>query len=512
MRNRTIQRGGTIIVVVNPKTGERTIIPDPVGNSRILFDNIKYVICISVDSNGSFIFACEIRSLSDRGRIFLQSQTLGQKERHPLTQDQALSRPRNIDVGMLLTHICMKVVFVGDRPGRVNGLYTKEVVTLEMAEQEVQTQHQMYRKLISGGTGVNGAVIPDAIGSCLLTCDEFQSLLPKSKQEPGSLVQTKNVLEWILLTARSKGLQLYVSFIEYLEGFESFNESSELHKLNIPSICGGAVAILLKTGCVSVDMYYKNIMIDKYGAVQFIDFGKSVCFTSPEGPANVKTWFKEYSEYCKSDDLQLLDKCFTPTVASAKTVSPANVQLKFNAYCDAVPSRLEHWNTLTTPREKVKEVFDLLTFIGFIDCLYGFSKRHDADKYKFLMQFGLFMNLLLGRKMDDPFLIDNIVKIRSHLHDLDNWLSTQSVECNKRFTKMVTLIDNMILPDEELGQQRNPESFDFGEDSDAKKRSPSPSPSRKKKPKADAKAGGRKPITKKRRRVKRKTRVSRRKY
>ena len=77
---------------------------------------------------------------------------------------------------------------------------------------------------------------------------------------------------------------------------------------------------------------------------------------------------------------------------------------------------------------------------------------------------------------------------------------------------MVTLIDNMILPDEELGQQRNPESFDFGEDSDAKKRSPSPSPSRKKKPKADAKAGGRKPITKKRRRVKRKTRVSRRKY
>jgi hypothetical protein len=521
MRNRIIQRGGTIIVVVNPKTGEEIIIDDPVSDSRIVFDNLKNVICISVDSNGSFIFVCEILSLSDGGRIFLQSQTLGQKGRPPLTQDQALSRPRNIGAGMPLTRICMKVVFVGERPGRVNGLYTKEVVTLETAQQEVQTQHRMYRQLISGGTGVHTAIIPDAFGSCLLTCDEFQSLLPKSKQDPDSLIQTLNVLNWILSTARSNGFQLYVSFIEYLEGFESFNETNTLHKWNIPSIGEGAVAILLKTGCLSVDMYYKNIMINNHGnAVRFIDFGRRVCFTSPEDLANVKKLFKKYSKYCQPDELKLLDMCFPPSVPSEKTKEEAlreSVQLKFNEYCDAVPSRLEHWKTLTQPQEKVKEVFDLLTFIGFIDCLYGFSKRRDAGQYIFLMQFGLFMNLLLGREMDRPFLIDDIVEIRSHLHDLDNWL-THHNDCNKMLIGLVETLSDLLKPDEALGRPRESDSFHFGDDSQQPEGispSPSPSPSHPRSPSPDRKkhkAGGRKPITKKRRRVKRKTRVSRRKY
>ena len=532
MRNRSIQRGGAFIVVVDPKTGKRTIIEDPVGNSRILFDNLQTVNCISVESNGSFVFVGEIPQPDPKTLVDIRSQSRS-KTKRPLTQREALARPRNIEHGRPLTRVCMKVIFVGKTPSRVDGLYTKEVVTLEMAEQEVQTQHQMYRKLISGGTGVNGAVIPDAFGSCLLTCDEFQSLLPKSKQELGSLVQTKNVLNWILLTARSKGLQLYVSFIEYLEDFESFNEYSELHKLNIPSIGGGAVAILLKTGCVSVDMYYKNIMVHKYSAaVQFIDFGKSVCFTSPEGPANVKTWFKEYSEYCKSDDLQLLDKCFTPTVASAKTVSPANVQLKFNAYCDAVPSRLEHWNTLTTPREKVKEVFDLLTFIGFIDCLYGFSKRRDTGQYIFLMQFGLFMNLLLGRKIGKPFLIDDIIRIRSNFDKRIRQHKNRKI-FEKRLTGVVEILSQTLQPDEALGTPRSADSFEYGEDSDveqeiivvdeasspkkserSRSRTPSRSPSRSpSRGRGRVRVqGGRKPITKKRRRVKRKTRVSRRKY
>jgi len=518
MRNHLIQRGGTIIVVVNPETGEETIIDDPVSDSRIVFDNLKNVICISVDSNGSFIFVCEILSLSDRGRIFLQSQTLGQTGKPPLTQDQALSRPRNIGRGMPLTRICMKVVFVGEMPGRVNGLYSKEVVTLETAQQEVQTQHRMYRQLISGGTGVHTAIIPDAFGSCLLTCDEFQSLIPKSN--PYSLIQTLNVLNWILSTARSNGFQLYVSFIEYLEGFESFNETNTLHKFNIPSIGEGAVAILLKTGCVSVDMYFKNIMINNHGtAVRFIDFGRRVCFTSPEDLANVKKLFKKYSKYCQPDELKLLDMCFPPSVRSEKTKEEAlreSVQLKFNEYCDAVPSRLEHWKTLTQPQEKVKEVFDLLTFIGFIDCLYGFSKRGETGEYNPRMKFGLFMNLLLGRNMYLPFFIHEIVEIRSHLHDLDNWL-THHNHCNKMLIGLVETLSDLLQPDEELGRPRESDSFNFGKDSQPEGSSPSPShhpspspsyPRSRKK----HKAGGRKPITKKRRRVKRKTRVSRRKY
>ena len=83
---------------------------------------------------------------------------------------------------------------------------------------------------------------------------------------------------------------------------------------------------------------------------------------------------------------------------------------------------------------------------------------------------------------------------------------------------LVETLSALLQPDEELGRPRESDSFHFGEDSDVEGSTPnpshppspphhSPSPSRKK-----HKAGGRKPITKKRRRVKRKTRVSRRKY
>ena len=533
MRNRSIQRGGAFIVVVDPTTGKRTIISNPIGNSRILFDKLISVESISVESHGSFVFVGEIPQPNEPGTLIQLRSQVRSVTKRPLTQDESLPRPRNIDSGESFTRVCMKVIFVGETPDRVVDRYTKEVVTLKMAEQEVQTQHQMYRKLISGGTGVNGAVIPDAIGSCLLECDDFKSLIPKSKQTPGSPVNTKHVLECILLTAETRDLKLYVSFIEYLEGFVPFNESDHRHKWNIPSIGGGAVAILLKTGCVSLDMYYKNIMINKHAtAVQFIDFGKRVCFTSPEDLANVNTWFTEYSNDCDPDKLKLLDKCFTTTVASAKTVSRHEVQAKFNAYCHALPSRLEHWKTLTTTQEKVKEVFDLLTFIGFIDCLYGLSNnREDQSKSKFLMQFGLFMNLLLGIPMNKPFVIDDIISIRANIHTLDQWLSAQSVTCKERFPTMVTckerfttmvpLIDDMILPDETLGREQSPESFEYGSDSQHDSQDPEiPTGSSSKKhkgdpkgdPKGEPKGGrGRKPITKKRRRVKRKIRTSRRK-
>jgi hypothetical protein len=119
--------------------------------------------------------------------------------------------------------------------------------------------------------------------------------------------------------------------------------------------------------------------------------------------------------------------------------------------------------------------------------------------------------------MDRPFLIDDIVEIRSHLHDLDNWL-THHNDCNKMLIGLVETLSDLLKPDEALGRPRESDSFHFGDDSQQPEGispSPSPSPSHPRSPSPDRKkhkAGGRKPITKKRRRVKRKTRVSRRKY
>jgi hypothetical protein len=533
MPNHSIQNGGAFITVINPTTGKREIITDPIGNSRVLFDNLQTVQCISVLSHGSFVFVCEIPEPVPETPLHIRSQTRS-KTRRPLTQREALARPRNIEHGNPLTHVCMKVVFVGDKPGRINDLYTKEIVTLDTAVQEVQTQHRMYRKLISGGTGANTEIIPDAFGSCLLTHEDFKALIHKSKPStPSSPIETRNVLAFIERIAITHKLQLYVSFIEYLTGYSPFNESDPVHKSAISTIGAYVLAIFLKTGCISLDMHSGNIMIhNSFGSVQFIDFGRLICLFQITGKAEVKEWFKAYSENCQDRDLNYLHMCFGPawgTGVSATRATAAEVQGHFNTYCDTLETRLQRW---LTPRptpptsDDIKEVFDLLTFIGFIDCLRGFSKKRLGQTI-FLMQFGLCMNLLLGRNIKKPFLIDHIIRIRSNFDKRIREHKNRNI-FEKRLTGVVGILSQSLQPDESLGTPRSADSFEYRENSDVEqeiivvdeasspkksersrshRHSRSPGPGRKK-----HKAGGRKPITKKRRRVKRKTRVSRRKY
>jgi hypothetical protein len=544
MPNPSIQNGGAFITVINPATGKREIISDPIGNSRILFDNLKTVQSISVSSYGSFVFVGEIPQPAPETSIHIRSQSRS-KTKRPLTQREALARPRNIEHGNPLTRVCMKVVFVGDKPNRITDLYTKEIVTLDTAVREVQTQHRMYRKLISGGTGANTEIIPDAFGSCLLTHKDFEELklksIPSSSNSPN---KTRCVLEFIERIAKTRNLQLYVSFIEYLIDYYPFNESDDVHKSAISTIGAYVLAIFLKTGCISLDMHSGNIMIHKlFGSVQFIDFGRLICLFTITGKAEVKEWFKAYSDNCLHRDLDYLHMCFSPawgTGVSATQARAAEVQAHFNTYCDTLETRLQRWLTprpTPTTIDDIKEVFDLLTFIGFIDCLCGFSKRRDAGQYIFLMQFGLCMNLLLGREIGSPFLIDDIIRIRSNIHDLEKWIRSQkrSKEITERLTGVVEILSQTLQPDEALGTPRSADSFEYGEDSDVEQeiivvdeasipkksersRSRTPSRSRSRSPSRGRGRGrvrvqgGRKPITKKRRRVKRKTRVSRRKY
>lgn len=537
MPNPSIQNGGAFITVINPTTGKREIISDPIGNSRVLFDNLQTVQCISVSSYGSFVFVGEIPQPEPERPVpvHIRSQTRS-KTRRPLTQREALARPRNIEHGKPITQVCMKVVFVGDKPDRINDLYTKEIVTLDTAVQEVQTQHRMYRKLISGGTGANTEIIPDAFGSCLLTHEDFKALTLKSNPS-SSPIRTQDVLNFIERIAKTHNLQLYVSFIEYLIDYSPFNESNDVHKSAVSTIGAYVLAIFLKTGCISLDMHSGNIMIHKtFGSVQFIDFGRLICLFETTGKAELKKWFKAYSEYCDHRDLEYLHMCFSPvrdTGVSVTRATAAEVQADFNTYCDTLETRLQRWLTprpTPTTIDDIKEVFDLLTFIGFIDCLRGFSKKRSGQTI-FSMQFGLCMNLLLGREIGSPFLIDDIIRIRSNIHDLENWIrrQTRNKEITKRLTGVVEILSESLPPDEALGTPRSADSFEYREDSDVeqeilvvdeasspkkseRKRSRSPERSRGRGLGLSQGRGGRRPRTYKPRRVKRKTRVSRRKY
>jgi len=557
MRNHSIQSGGAIIEVLDSKTGKRTILPNPIGNSRVIFDNINHVECISLYSYGSFVFVCNLPT-NPKPVIKIRSQ-VHSKIGQPLTQDQSIARPRNKKMGKKYNRVCMKVIFVGNKKGTLSGdaITTKEIVTREMAEQEITMQNKMYKKLISGGSGVDMAVIPDVFGSCLLTPDEFEPVLLKNNNDISVPLEKRRILKWILDKAREKKLKLYVSFIEYLDGFSPFTIETGLHHLATPFIGAYVIAILLKTGCMSLDMHPGNIIInDSDASVRFIDFGRLICLFIDPGRAELKRWFRDYVVYCSTSRehsgtriLDQLDMCFSPAGAAATpSVDVADIQRKFNAYCDALPTRLHYWlnprpASSSSSKEDIKEVFDLLTFIGFIDCLYDFSKKQ-PNQTIFTMQFEYSLNILLGREIHSPFLIDDIIELRSKvLSNFDDWNKEYLKRKDKPLQEVAKILSESIPPNKEFGTPRSASSFEYSEDSNVSDSSPSASPSaspgssskhrhkrtltgpivrrhkRRTSRSSSASAspgsssrGGRKPITKKIRRVNRKIRVSRRKY
>lgn len=526
------QHGGAIIIVVD-KSKNHSIIENPIGGSCIVLDNLHSIRCISTDSYGSFVF---IGELSPESNVLLQSQVRSNINR-PLTQSEALSRPRNIilptgETGKNHKKICIKVIFVGETQGRITSTeYRKEVTTEIIAAKEVKTQHKMYRQLISNGTGLNGAVIPDAIGSCMLNVNDFETMfttiLEKAKNASESGIKeaaaaeaaavgqkeiisarmvksravalhpddkTRDVIQFISSQARGNNCSnIYISFIEYLEGFDALhiNEGSvNQHQLtNIPNVAACVIAILLKTSCISLDMHPGNIMIHRSQyLVQIIDFGKIICFDEHDddnATFNVKEWFLHYYEFCNTDKQRMLSNIFTPT--------------SFGEYCDRIPSRLSFWNTHCDEEQvthnEIKEIFDLLTFIGFIDCLYGFSKKREGQTI-FLMQFNLVLNILFCRKADMPFLIEDIIKLRSNIENLKQWFTqSRNNVCKEYLIEIVKLLKPMICIHQSLGTPRDATSFEYSPNS----------------PRFDdTDFGGGK--AKKRRHVKRKTRHSRRKH
>jgi hypothetical protein len=563
MYNRSIQSGGAIITVLNPESGERTILPNPIGNSHAIFNNIDNLECISLSSYGSFVFVGHLPS-NPNPIIEIRSQVRSKIGR-PLTQDQSLSRPRNKDVGKKYNRVCMKVVFVGHKKDKFSGdaITTKEIVTREMAEQEITMQNKMYKKLISGGSGVDMAVIPDVFGSCLLTPDQFEPILLKNNDDVSVPLVKRRILKWILDKAREKKLKLYVSFIEYLDGFSPFTIETGLHHLATPFIGAYVIAILLKTGCISLDMHPGNIIVnDTDASVRFIDFGRLICLFTHLGRAELKRWFNDYVVYCSTSRehsgtriLEQLDMCFRPAGAVAPpSVDVADIQRKFDAYCDALPTRLDYWlnprPVSSSSKEDIKEVFDLLTLIGMIDGLCDFSKKEPKQTI-FTMQFEYSLNILFGRDIHSPFLIDDIIELRSMvLSNFDDWNKEYLKQKDKPLLDVAQILSRSITPNEELGTPRSADSFEYREDSDIYHSSTSPSTSPSASPSASpgssskperkhslassrsssrkrrkhkrgtsrgsspsrSSRGGRKPITKKGCCVKRKTGISRRKY
>lgn len=443
---RIIQHGGTIIKVI--KDGNETVLETPFSNSKILLENLSSIRCISRTSFGSYVF---VGTLKENPSVLL--------EREPQSSPPSY-----------VTNVCFKVMFVGPGENVIFG-ESKEVVTKVMADAEVQTQHEMYNKLLrKRNEGQLEVVIPDAFGSCILTPDEFDEWsMSTSLFIDNILPMNIGVIHEILQISRERNFELYVAFIDYLDGFVTFNDAPE-QKTVLPNIGASILELFMKTGCFSLDMHRKNIMIAQ-NKVKIIDFGKVVCLD--RDTAYVTDMFNKYLKLYPSsnrDAFTSLDaarfkkaKHELSTQGEAVVRKDEEIIENFVTYYSQLPGRLEDWAKIQ-PDDKAIFVFDLLTFIGFVDCL---KWRLSA-----VMKFGWLLNLLLQTDRGERFTINDVISIRGDVFE-----NPDSIKTHPIIAEIVNLLDNIFTSKKSEG------------------------------------GGNKRTVTKKRRRIsRRKPRVSRRKH
>ena len=412
---RIIQHGGTIIKVI--KDGKETVLETPFSNSKILLDNLSSIDCISRTSFGSYVF---VGTLKDSPSVLL--------ERQPPS-----SPP-------YVTDVCFKVMFVGQSERCISEV-NKEVVTEVMADTEVKTQHEMYNELLrKRNEGQLEVVIPDAFGSCILTPDEFNDYSNPLVIDDDIL--NIGVIYEILQISRKNNLNVYVAFIDYLHGFVTFNETRE-HMNVLPNIGASILELFMKTGCFSLDMHRKNIMIAK-DKVKIIDFGKVVCLARDR--TYVTQMFERYVTYnfvssnekrLKSIDAAHFKGAEHVKLTDGDTLIVVRDKIigNFVTYCSELPGRLEDWAEIP-PDDKAIFVFDLLTFIGFVDCL-------NCHLTAAVMKFGWLLNLLLQTDRDESFPINDVISIRGKVFGNRDIITTHPI-----IPKIVKLLDE-IFPSKE---------------------------------------------------------------
>jgi hypothetical protein len=387
-----------------------------IGQSRPLLEGIRDVECISEDSYGSFAFKGNI--LPERSSVYID------------LYDERV------------TTVFIKVVFTAVKTQQIDcKRHMKEVTTLDLAEKEVYTQYDMYTK-IKSLTSNRVKIIPGVLGSCYLEPHVFFDLLIN----PAINDNTRYWLNAIYNTALKNGFGLYVSFMEYLDDFITFNHENGEHLIRIATIHGYILALFILTSGMSLDMHTLNIMIKLLGGVRIVDFGKVVLFYKEQDRNFVQRLFDELVDFYEKDPnkLKLLDRCFLPVI---KPPSAVGLKHKFKSYCEMIPHLLNDWSS-TEQEKKPLLIFDLLTFIGLIDGIHKY--RASAT-----IQFGTLIKLLFGHQdnADDDDDLTYIITLRSYIGFFDSWLMGNE-HIKEKILEIVDVLDNLLLDKPRLVKPR----------------------------------------------------------
>jgi hypothetical protein len=303
---------------------------------------------------------------------------------------------------------CMKVSFVV-RPEEATEItfvkYTpttpKQTTTITEAEQTRERQHQMCSKLQSYNR-LN--FIPDATGSCTLTPDEFhERLMVVSPDRRLSLdANAQHHINLIFTAAKKSNVTIHILFMELLEEVRGYDGRIGIGRdiQHTPYIVAAILAVTIVTGVASQDLHSDNVQISvrdgTINVLKLIDWDRSIYIydEADRDRDKIVDWIRSLMD--KNPPLFVLVCRFFLEKTNPALSWPENkdkIQTlieNFNRYYSDLSRRISNikssWHLIEEDQRRY-DIFDLLTFIGFMDCL---SK---AARYTFinLMQFSPFI-------------------------------------------------------------------------------------------------------------------------
>jgi hypothetical protein len=302
--------------------------------------------------------------------------------------------------------VCMKVSFVHPPSSSnlsvdYNGLLKFTTTEVE-SEQTREKQHRMHDELIRYNSVLQ--FIPDAYGSCTLTPEIFNSYFNLTPPRGVQVDARARVhIDLIVQKAKENGLSIHILFMEFLIGVGGYNKKNAVHVSNTPDIVAAILAVVIVTGVISQDMHPDNVQIginDVDGSVtgfKLIDWDRSISIYSDDLTGWIDLLVETPNLFilvctCFPDEtlITLIKSITIPTQwdelkDNLKTI----LKINFTTYHKYLSQRIlelkSNHRSLTAER-KIYDIFDLLTFIGFMDCVLKWARTRSST-----MQFSPFI-------------------------------------------------------------------------------------------------------------------------
>jgi hypothetical protein len=305
---------------------------------------------------------------------------------------------------------CMKVSFVRPEEAAESTIVTytvmtpKQTTTITEAEQTRERQHKMCSDLQAYNDRLT--FIPDAIGSCTLTKDAFRKHLIESQYYSMFDTNTQYHIKLIADHANPEGPGIHVLFMDLLQGVRGYNSVTDIQ--HTPYIVAAVLAVTIVTGVASQDLHSDNVEIsvgddNKVNVLKLIDWDRSICIYDEADRDKIVDWIGSLMDkdilaiplVCRvflDDTLNGIIQKIKLNLGQWTVLKPQLITAltsNFTTYYSDLSRRISNikssWHSITQEQKRY-DIFDLLTFIGFMDCL---SK--EARNAGTVMQFSPFI-------------------------------------------------------------------------------------------------------------------------